>query len=278
MFQIILGYLLRCINLLYAKSNHTYEQKCNSSNLLLSDTRIRMHSKRSKFINVLLTSNLLIYVNGWRTLWFTNLLGVTYRFCRKRNEQIVRLYERRPESKVTKAGQNVEIFFSKLAPLFCRVFPKGQIKSSNVSVPYTMSSLQLNAPTYVSTSSVRSIYRRCEIRSVIRFFHLRNESATNVHCQFVETYGSEVMTRQNFIKLFRENRTDTHHEERMGGAVCHFRRTCVGQIKEKVCNDRRVTLDILKKNYHTCHEVSQVKSYHKNFVIRSCVQGRSQKC
>lgn len=87
MFQIVLGHLLRCIDLLYAKSNHTYKQKCNSSNLLLSDIRIRMHGKRSKFINVLLRLNLLVYVNGRRTLRLANLLRFTCRLGRKRNEQ-----------------------------------------------------------------------------------------------------------------------------------------------------------------------------------------------
>lgn len=104
-----------------------------------------------------------------------------------------------------------------------------------------MSSLQLNAPT--STSSVRFIYRRWEIRSVIRFLNLRNESATNVHCQFVETYGSEVMARQNVIKLLKEDRTDTHHEERNGRPFV-ISEELVRQVKEKVYN---VTLNILKK-------------------------------
>lgn len=105
-------------------------------------------------------------------------------------------------------------FFSKLAPLFCRVFPKGKNKSSNVSVRYKTSSLQLNTST--SSSSVRSVHRRCEIRSVLRFLTFRNKSAANIHCQFVETYGSEVTTRKYVIKLFKKGRTDTHDEERSG--------------------------------------------------------------
>ncbi|KAL4142723.1 hypothetical protein QTP88_005133 [Uroleucon formosanum] len=77
-----------------------------------------------------------------------------------------------------------------------------------------MSSQQPN--TSNSSSSNRSTYRRCEIRSVIRLLILRNESAANLHRQLVETYGSEVMTRQHvtkWVRLFKEGRTHTHDEE-----------------------------------------------------------------
>ncbi|KAL4141387.1 hypothetical protein QTP88_004035 [Uroleucon formosanum] len=67
-----------------------------------------------------------------------------------------------------------------------------------------------------SSSSNRSTYRRCEIRSVIRLLILRNESAASLHRQLVETYGSEVMTHQHvtkWVRLFKEGRTHTHDEE-----------------------------------------------------------------
>ncbi|VVC25525.1 Hypothetical protein CINCED_3A001294 [Cinara cedri] len=61
-----------------------------------------------------------------------------------------------------------------------------------------MSSQQLKASN--NSSSDRSTYRRCEIRSVIRFLALCNESAASIHRQLVETYGSEMMTRQHDTK------------------------------------------------------------------------------
>ncbi|KAL4132082.1 hypothetical protein QTP88_009298 [Uroleucon formosanum] len=77
-----------------------------------------------------------------------------------------------------------------------------------------MSSQQPN--TSNSSSSNRSTYHRCEIRSVIRSLILRNESAASLHRQLVETYRSEVMTRQHvtkWVRLFKEGRTHTHDEE-----------------------------------------------------------------
>lgn len=44
----------------------------------------------------------------------------------------------------------------------------------------------------------------------------------------METYGSEVITRQHvtkWVKLFKEGRTDIHDKER-SGVACHFRRAC----------------------------------------------------
>ncbi|EFN75884.1 Putative uncharacterized protein FLJ37770, partial [Harpegnathos saltator] len=92
----------------------------------------------------------------------------------------------------------------------------GQNKPSSASVRYEMSSQQPNTST--SASSVRSTYSS-EIHSIIRFLTLRNESAARIHRPPVETYGSEVMNRQNvskWIRSFKEGRTDTHDEERNG--------------------------------------------------------------
>lgn len=112
-----------------------------------------------------------------------------------------------------------------------------------------MSSQQPNASN--SSSSNRSTYRRCEIRSVIRFLTLRNESAASIHRQLVETYESEVMTRQHvtkWVRLFKEGRTDTHDEERCGRPSV-ISDELLQQVEEKVRDDRRVTLDALSENF-----------------------------
>ncbi|XP_025156228.1 uncharacterized protein LOC112588985 [Harpegnathos saltator] len=111
-----------------------------------------------------------------------------------------------------------------------------------------MSSQQPNTST--SASSVRSTYSS-EIHSIIRFLTLRNESAASIHRQLVETYGSEVMNRQNvtkWIRSFKEGRTDTHDEER-NGRPSVISENLVQQVEEKVRDDRRVTLNTLKENF-----------------------------
>lgn len=116
----------------------------------------------------------------------------------------------------------------------CREFSNDQNKSSNASVRYEMSSQQSNASN--SSSSNRSTYCRCEIRYVIRFLTLRNESAASIHRQLVETYGSEVMTRQYVtkrIQQFEEGRTDTHDEERCG-RLSVILDELLQQVEEKV--------------------------------------------
>ncbi|KAL1122271.1 hypothetical protein AAG570_003676 [Ranatra chinensis] len=62
------------------------------------------------------------------------------------------------------------------------------------------------------TADVCSIHLRCEIRSAIKFFILRRESAAETHRQLVDTHGLEVMSRQHvrkLVKSLKESRTDT---------------------------------------------------------------------
>ncbi|KAL1115972.1 hypothetical protein AAG570_005467 [Ranatra chinensis] len=58
-----------------------------------------------------------------------------------------------------------------------------------------MSSQQANSPT--SAEDVRSTYRRCEIRSVIKFFTLHRKPAAETHRQLVDTHGHEAMSHQH---------------------------------------------------------------------------------
>lgn len=112
-----------------------------------------------------------------------------------------------------------------------------------------MSSQEPNASN--SSSSNCSTYRRCEIRSVIRFLTLRNESAASIYRQLVETYGCEVMSRQNvtkWVRLFKDGRIDTHDEERCGRPSV-ISDELLQQVEEKVRDDRRVTLDTLSKSF-----------------------------
>lgn len=84
--------------------------------------------------------------------------------------------------------------------IFCWEFSTSQNKLSSASARYEMSSQQPNA--LASSSSIRSSYRNCEIRSVsLGFLTLRNESAASIHL---------------IVELFKGGRTDTGDGERSG--------------------------------------------------------------
>jgi hypothetical protein len=46
---------------------------------------------------------------------------------------------------------------------------------------------------------------KCEVRAVIRFLHVKGETAAEIHHQLVSVYGKDVMNRQNaVVNLKRE--------------------------------------------------------------------------
>jgi len=88
-------------------------------------------------------------------------------------------------------------------------------------------------------------YVPCEVRSVIRFFIVRGETAAEINRQLVSVYGTNVMDISNvrrWVKQFKEGREDIFDEERS------WRPSLVSkEVVEKVDNvirkDRRLTLD-----------------------------------
>ena len=57
----------------------------------------------------------------------------------------------------------------------------------------------------------------CEVRAVIRFLLARNNNAAEIHRQFCEVYGPNVMSDskvRQWCRLFKEGRTNVHDEER----------------------------------------------------------------
>lgn len=89
---------------------------------------------------------------------------------------------------------------------------------TNYRIPQFVTQCRHSSQT--SLSSIRfTIYHYYDIRSAIRFLNLRKESMVSILRQFVETYGSGVMTRQyvtNWVKLYKVSCTDTHDEEGSG--------------------------------------------------------------
>jgi ABC-type phosphonate transport system ATPase subunit len=45
---------------------------------------------------------------------------------------------------------------------------------------------------------------KCEVQAVIRFLHMKVETAAEIHHQFVSVYSEDVMNRQNVAKWCRE--------------------------------------------------------------------------
>jgi histone-lysine N-methyltransferase SETMAR len=102
-----------------------------------------------------------------------------------------------------------------------------------------------------SASRAPATFRPCEIRAVIRFLTLQNNTASNIHQKLVEVYGSHVMSRQHvtkWVRLFKEGRTDIHDEARSGRPSA-ISDELVQKIEEQLRNDRRVTLDDLHEEF-----------------------------
>ncbi|UYV70868.1 hypothetical protein LAZ67_8000923 [Cordylochernes scorpioides] len=83
----------------------------------------------------------------------------------------------------------------------------------------------------------------CELRSVIRFFTAKNETAVNIHSNLVSLYGEECMSIQmvrRWRSWFLEGRQNVHDDERSGRPVTATDNAAVRNVVEA---DRRVTID-----------------------------------
>jgi len=59
----------------------------------------------------------------------------------------------------------------------------------------------------------------CEVRAVFRFLLARNNNAAEIHRQFCEVYGPNVISDskiRQWCRLFKKGRTNVHDEERSG--------------------------------------------------------------
>ncbi|UYV64391.1 tag-180 [Cordylochernes scorpioides] len=86
----------------------------------------------------------------------------------------------------------------------------------------------------------------CELRSVIRFFTAKNETAVNIHRNLVSVYGEGCMSIQmvrRWRSWFLEGRQNVHDDERSGRPVTATDNAAVAAIRNVVEADRRVTID-----------------------------------
>ncbi|UYV72496.1 hypothetical protein LAZ67_9003405, partial [Cordylochernes scorpioides] len=85
----------------------------------------------------------------------------------------------------------------------------------------------------------------CELRSVIRFFTAKNETAVNIHRNLVSVYGEGCMSIQmvrRWRSWFLEGRQNVH-DERSGSPVTATDNAAVAAVRNMVEADRRVTID-----------------------------------
>ncbi|UYV73303.1 K02A2.6-like [Cordylochernes scorpioides] len=86
----------------------------------------------------------------------------------------------------------------------------------------------------------------CELRSVIRFFTSKNETAVNIHRNLVSVYGEGCMNIQmvrRWRSWFLEGRQNVHDDERSDRPVTATDNAAVAAVRNVVEANRRVTID-----------------------------------
>ncbi|UYV62658.1 hypothetical protein LAZ67_2001441 [Cordylochernes scorpioides] len=86
----------------------------------------------------------------------------------------------------------------------------------------------------------------CELRSVIRFFTAKNETAVNIHRNLVSVYGEGCMSIQmvrRWRSWFLEGRQNVHDDERSDRPVTATDNAAVAAVRNVVEANRRVAID-----------------------------------
>ncbi|UYV84323.1 hypothetical protein LAZ67_X001845, partial [Cordylochernes scorpioides] len=86
----------------------------------------------------------------------------------------------------------------------------------------------------------------CELRSVIRFFTAKIETAVNIHRNLASVYGEGCMSIQMVLRWrswFLEGRQNVHDDERSGRPVTATDNAAVVAVRNVVEADHRVTID-----------------------------------
>ncbi|UYV82696.1 hypothetical protein LAZ67_22000583 [Cordylochernes scorpioides] len=86
----------------------------------------------------------------------------------------------------------------------------------------------------------------CKLRSVIRFFTAKNETAVNIHPNLVSVYSEGCMSIQMVRRWplwFLEGWQNVHDNERSGWPVAATDNAAVAAVRNVVEADRRVTID-----------------------------------
>jgi transposase len=86
-----------------------------------------------------------------------------------------------------------------------------------------------------------------EVHAVIRFLHVKGETAAEIHHQFVSVYSEDVMNRQNVAKWcceFETGRSEVH-DEIWSGRPSTVTDEIIKKIDENIRADRCLTTNEL---------------------------------
>ncbi|GBN49733.1 hypothetical protein AVEN_263793-1 [Araneus ventricosus] len=86
-----------------------------------------------------------------------------------------------------------------------------------------------------------------EVRSVIRFLNAKKVKPAEIHRQFVEIYGENVMTDgmvRKWVRQFNDGRTNVHDEARSGRPSV-VNDGLVAKVSEKIRENRRFPIRML---------------------------------
>jgi histone-lysine N-methyltransferase SETMAR len=85
-----------------------------------------------------------------------------------------------------------------------------------------------------------------EIRAVIRFLNAKNLTAAEILCHLFGVYGPSLMIdgRVRWIRQFKDDRTNTHHEDRIGCPPI-VSDDLVEKVSNTICENQRFTISEL---------------------------------
>ena len=94
-----------------------------------------------------------------------------------------------------------------------------------------------------------------EVRSVIRFLYLEKNSPIEIHRRLEAVYGPDVMTVQHvrkWCRLYKEGREELRDLPRSGRPSV-IDDNLIARVDEKLCSDRRQTLEEIQNEFsHVC--------------------------
>lgn len=112
-----------------------------------------------------------------------------------------------------------------------------------------------------------SVAAKCEQRAVIRFFHKKQKSASDIHKELMEVYGRNAISYVmvwKWCKKFEEGRTEVHDEQRSGRPSV-ITEELVDNVQAKIQEDRRVKISEL------CDHFPAVSRGTMHEIVRNCL-------
>jgi hypothetical protein len=103
-----------------------------------------------------------------------------------------------------------------------------------------------------------------EILAVIRFLHAESMSAAEIHHELCALYGQYIMSKGivgQGCRMFKDSRTNFHHEERSGrpSVVSDL----IASVDQKSCERRRFTISEISSRTVLYEIIMVILGYHK---------------